>query len=200
MLFRSEDIRKADAEEADGRLEQSLAVAARGDVRHVIGRKKATLQELVGELRQDEHIHIPSFGAWSMHDMLAHIVAQTGPADVWITSWTITELPVRRILDLLDNGAIRSLRMLLSERVEAMNPAAHQLARFNVEVKLTKIHAKSIVVLNDSWGITVSGSANLTLNPRIEKYVICTHRTVAEAERNWIDQVMEGSHPFNAGS
>jgi hypothetical protein len=162
-----------------------------------LGTKASTLQELVGALQQNEHIHLPSFAKWSMHDMLAHILEQTGPAQVWITSWTITEEPVRTILEHMEQGRITSLRALFSERVEAMNPAAHQLARFNLQVHLTKIHAKCIVVLNDTWGVTVSGSANFTRNPRIEKYVICTHRDLAEAERSWIDAVMDGAKPFD---
>lgn len=197
MLFRSSDIRTGGPEDEEPGMEQPAATRLSGAVRHVVGRKRSTVHEVVGELQQNEHVHVPSFASWSMHDVLAHIVAQTGPADVWITSWTITELPVRRILELVDQGAIRSLRMLLSERVEAMNPAAHQLARFNMDVRLTKIHAKCIVVLNDEWGITVSGSANLTTNPRIEKYVICTHRSAALDELAWIDQVLDGAHPFN---
>lgn len=198
MLFRRKDMRivPMDEDQDQGVQPQPQGIAVQGHVQHAVGRKGSSIQDILGPLRKDMHVHVPSFGSWSMHDVLAHVVQQTGPADVWVTSWTITELPVRRILELVDQGAVRSLRMLLSERVEAMNPAAHQLARFNVLVKLTKIHAKCIVVLNADWGVVISGSANLTLNPRIEKYVICTHRAVAEAERTWIDQVMAGDHPF----
>lgn len=128
--------------------------------------------------------------------MLAFILEQTGPADVWFTSWTITEGPMRLVVDLLERGAIRSCRALLSERVEAMNPAALQLAKGNLQLRLLKLHAKSIVVLNDTWGVTVGGSANFTRNPRIEKYIVCTHRDIAEAERTWIDQVFAGAEPF----
>jgi hypothetical protein len=45
--------------------------------------------------------------------------------------------------------------------------------------------------------VTVSGSANFTRNPRIEKYVICTHREQAIQEHAWIDAVMAGSKPFD---
>lgn len=195
MLLERKDLAVEVPEEAQ---EHVPGIAVAGDVRFVVGRKKADLQQIVGELRHNEHIHVPSMGAWSMHDMLAYILRQTGPADVWITSWTITEEPVRLLLQLLDKGEIRSLKAVFSERVEAMNPSAYQLARFNLQVKLTKIHAKCIVVLNDEWGVTVGGSANFTRNPRIEKYIICTHREAAEHERQWIDQVLEGADPFTA--
>jgi hypothetical protein len=195
MLFHRSDIRIET--EPDGPT-QPTGAAVPGAVRFALGRKRADLDALIGDLRPDEHIHIPSLGSWSMHDVLAFLLRRTGPADVWITSWTITEEPVRLLLEQLQTGSIRSLKALFSERVEAMNPAAHQLARFNLQVKLTKIHAKSIVLLNDAWGITVGGSANFTRNPRIEKYIICTHRAIAEYERDWIEAVMADADPFAA--
>lgn len=172
-------------------------VRVTGRARHVRGRAKVDLHQLIGQLQHDEHIHVPSKARWSMHDMLQYILEQTGPADVWITSWTITEQPVRTIVEHIDKGLIRSCRMLLSERVEAMNPAALQLAKGNLQVRLTKLHAKCIVVLNDTWGVTVGGSANMTRNPRIEMYIVSTHRAVAEADRAWIDEVFAGAHPFD---
>jgi hypothetical protein len=194
MLIQPSEIRVI--REAEEKPHHKSATAS-GDARAVIGTKGSLLQDLVGDIDHDQHIHIPSRGAWSMHDVLEFILQRTGPDDVWITSWTITERPMRLILELLKNGTIRKLRALFSERVEAMNPVAHQVASMNMDVRLTKIHAKCIVVLNEHWGVSVSGSANFTRNPRIEKYVICTHRSIAESERLWIDAEMEGAHPFN---
>lgn len=193
MLFHKRDL-VVEAPEDEQDHVPGIGVA--GDARFIVGRKRADLAQLIGELHTNEHIHIPSLGAWSMHDVLAYILRQTGPANVWITSWTITEEPVRMLLELMDRGTILQLKALFSERVEAMNPSAHQLARFNLQVKLAKLHAKCIVVLNEQWGVTVNGSANFTRNPRIEKYVICTHRGVAEYERDWIEAVLAGADPF----
>jgi hypothetical protein len=195
MLF---DRSALKVEEETPEVEHVAGARVAGDARFVVGKKRADLAQLIGPLAHNEHIHIPSLGAWSMHDVLAYVLQQTGPADVWITSWTITEEPVRSIIELMKAGTIRNLKALFSERVEAMNPSAPQLARFNLQVKLTKIHAKSIVVLNDSWGVTVGGSANFTRNPRIEKYIIATHRELAMHESAWIDAVMEGAEPFRA--
>lgn len=195
MLFDPKDLVREPTDDQTGP-EQVAGIAVAGAVRHALGRKQASLSDSIGDLRQNEHVHVPSMSSWSMHDVLAYILQRTGPADVWITSWTITEEPVRTLLALMDSGAIRSLRAVFSERVEAMNPSAHQLARFNLQVRLAKIHAKCIVVLNDTWGVTVGGSANFTRNPRIEKYIVCTHREVAIHERAWIDDVLAGGDPF----
>jgi hypothetical protein len=195
MLFPISAIRREDEEPG---FEQPGAVHVAGDARFVVGRKKMDLQVLIGDLVQNETIHIPSMSSWSMHHVLAYVLSKTGPADVWITSWSITEEPIALIVEHLERGVIKSLRALFSERVEAMNPAAHAMARFNLQVKLAKIHAKTIVVMNDTWGVSVKGSANFTRNPRIENYVISTHREVAEGDRAWIDSVMDGADPFEA--
>jgi len=195
MLFSREAIR-VEVPELEDRQTKPTAVA--GGARLVRGRMKVDLDQLMGELRHNEHVHVPSKASWSMHDMLAYILKQTGPADVWITTWTITEQPVRLVVDLMNNGTIRTCKVLLSERVEAMNPKALQLVKGNLQVRLTKIHAKSIVVLNDEWGVSVGGSANFTRNPRIEKYIVCTHREIAEADRSWIEEEFDGAHPFDA--
>lgn len=195
MLFLPEQIRR---EEEEPGFEQPGAVHVAGDTRFLVGRKKVDLQELIGDLVPNEHVHVPSMSSWSMHHVLAYVLSKTGPAQVWMTSWSITEEPIALIVEHLERGMITQLRALFSERVEAMNPAAHAMARFNLQVKLAKIHAKTIVVLNDQWGVSVKGSANFTRNPRIENYVICTHREVAEADRQWIDDVMTGADPFAA--
>lgn len=195
MLFKPETLVVEDEEPG---FEQPGAVRAEGDARFIVGRKKVDLQQLIGELRHNEHVHIPSMGSWSMHHVLAYILRTTGPADVWMTSWSITEEPIKLIVEHMDRKIIRQLRAVFSERVEAMNPAAHSMARFNLQVKLAKIHAKCTVVLNDQWGVSVAGSANFTRNPRIERYVISTHRNVAEGDRAWIDDVMAGADPFTA--
>lgn len=195
MLFRPEEIRQEDEEPG---FEQPQAMRAQGDARFVVGRKKVNLQDVIGELAQDEHIHVPSMGSWSMHHVLAYLLSKVGPADVWLTSWSITEEPIALIVEHLENGAIRKLRALFHDRVEAMNPAAHSMARFNLQVRLAKVHAKTLVIINDDWGVTVKGSANFTRNPRIENYVICTHRRIAENDRDWIEQVMQGADPFEA--
>lgn len=195
MLFRPDEIR-TEAEEPG--FDQLNALHVQGQARFVVGRKKVDLQQVLGPLVQDEHVHVPSMGSWSMHHVLAYLLHKTGPADVWITSWSITEEPIALIVEHLENGAIRQLRALFHDRVEAMNPAAHSMARFNLQVKLAKVHAKTLVVINDKWAITVKGSANFTRNPRIENYVICTHRAVAEQDRDWIEQVMAGADPFEA--
>ena len=197
MLFDVAELQRV-AEEPAAPVEHIHGHRVAGDVRFMVGKRGADLHELIGEIRQNEHIHIPSLAAWSMHDMLAYLLHKTGPADVWLTTWTITEEPVRLILALQDEKKMRFRGGLLHDRVPSMNPKAYELAAANLRIQLAKVHAKVLVLMNDDWGVTVSGSANFTNNPRIEKYVVCTHRSEAEFERDWIEQCIDRANPFAA--
>lgn len=160
----------------------------------MIGRE---IGDVLGELNQNESIHIPTRGTWSNHNVLEWILKKTGPARVWITSWTISEIAVRTLIQLIDSGQIEEIHCLFDERIKVNCPQAYQLvSKEVVDMKLTKIHAKSIVVLNDDWGVSVTTSANFTRNPRIEKYVICSDRAIAESDRLWIDRELKLARPF----
>lgn len=194
MLLRRADLDLAGTEPNETGQPSASRVA--GNVRSAVGHKGVPLQELIGELHHDEHIHIPSMGAWSMHHVLAHVLEQTGPAEIWFTTWTINADAIQSIIDRLESGAITRAKAIVSDRLESMNPRIHQLLRFNIDVRFTKLHAKCLVVMNDQWGVSVGGSANFTRNPRIEKYIICTHREQAIADRSWIEAVHQGADPF----
>lgn len=197
MLFSRSDLAAPLPEEM--RQEQPSASRVAGNVRHALGTKGGLIEEHIGQLLPDEHIHIPSMGAWSMHHVLQYILGQTGPAHVWLTTWTINAEAIQTIMDGLDSGSILSAKAIVSDRLMTMNPRIHQLLRFNIDMRTTKLHAKCLVVINDQWGVSVGGSANFTRNPRIEKYIISTHRATAEADRSWIERVHAGADPFAHG-
>lgn len=197
MLFSRSDLAVPHTEE--NKPEQPSAARAAGNVRHALGTKGVLLEEHIGALQPDEHIHIPSMGAWSMHHVLQYLLSQTGPAHIWLTTWTINAEAIQTIIDGLESRSILSAKAIVSDRLESMNPRVHQLLRFNIDMRTTKLHAKCLVVMNERWGVSVGGSANFTRNPRIEKYIISTHRSTAEADRSWIERVHAGADPFAHG-
>lgn len=129
----------------------------------------------------DDHMYfLPCRAHWSMHHLLKYLVELAGPAEVALTSWTITEAPVRSILKLMDAGRITQLQCVFDERVRKHNANAAQLAEANIaEVAFTGIHAKCMVVRGAERSFTVCSTANITRNKRIELYWLSTHRPVA---------------------
>lgn len=155
------------------------------------------LREVIGSLEQGEIIPYATGGQWSNHDLLEFVLEKTGPADVYITTWSLTEEPVRAILDYAKRGMIRSLTCLFDYRIKARNPKVFQLIDTVIErKKLTKIHAKVTVIINEEWAVSIMSSANFTKNPRIEAGVILCDYETAAFNVEWIEEEINDLQPL----
>ena len=158
---------------------------------------KAELIKAIGKIEQDKSVFTFANGKWSSHELLAYILEQTGPANVWITSWSITEEPLRLLNKLKVCGYINELHCLFGDRVPVMSPVAWQYANYNIPgIKLSKCHAKVQVIRNESWDIVIMGSANFTMNPRWEAGVVCCCKEVAIEYAKAIEQAMINGYTY----
>jgi hypothetical protein len=176
-------------------VDETAPLAVAGDGVMIEATERSTLQELLGNLDLQPNYYIPCRATWSMHHLLAYLVRLAGPSKVWLTSWTITEGPVRSILQLVDAGLITQLRCVFDERVMKQNANAAQLAMANIaEIGFTGIHAKCMVVMGNERCFTVCSTANITRNKRIELYWLCTVKRTAEFHAEWIDGIRAEAH------
>lgn len=155
--------------------------------------REGSLEKLssIGELVEHKVIKFMSKGAWSMHELLAYLVEKTGPADVHLSAWTMSEDPARVIYKLKEEGLIKKLSCLLDYRIHTNAGDAMQLLLgITDRIALVKTHAKVMVILNKQWGISVVGSANFSRNKRIEAGTIFIHRPSALFEREWIESIL----------
>ena len=98
---------------------------------------------------------------------------------------------------MIDEKRLTRIYGLFDERIRVNCPQAAQLVENQIsDIRLTKIHAKLTVLINDDWAIGISSSANLTRNPRIESYVISTHRDIAEFYRDILLKEIQNANPF----
>lgn len=196
-LIKSSDLRTYAQEGGEPAHRTVPAAGVTGANAFLVGRRGVDLAELLPELQIDTTYHLPSRGDWSLHELLTYLLQLTGPAGVHLVSWGITENPLRQVLNMLQAGTITELHALFDSRVKLQCPNAYQLAMASgCRLRLAKCHAKLMVLTNDAWGITVSTSANLTVNERLEYYVISTHRQVADFNRNWLDLELDDAQPF----
>lgn len=158
-------------------------------------RNNKTRKELIkslGAIEQGKSIYTFSSGKWSSHELLAYILEQTGPADVWITTWSCTEEPLRMLVKMKQNRMINNIRCLFGDRVPVMSPNAWQLAKYNfTDIKLSHCHAKVQVIRNEHWGVVIMGSANFTINPRWEAGVVCCDKNIADCFIHGINEAMK---------
>jgi hypothetical protein len=156
--------------------------------------RQARVAEVVGELNHGETLHVVSAAEWSTHNLIEHITRQTGPIELWLVTWSISEDGVRVMLRLRDNGSIPTMHCLTDWRVLVRNRDAVQLIKHNADsFAVAPCHAKLYVLRNENWAITIMGSANLTNNPRLETAVITEDREIAAFHIDWIDRMIANS-------
>ena len=131
------------------------------------------IREALSGFEGKEIIPVASDGDWSMHHLLEYLLGISGPAKVWISSFSINEVAIRTFLNLQDAGMIQELHCLLDFSVKRHNLGLLFFANNIVsEISITKCHAKMILIKNESCTIAVVGSANFNINDKKEVAVI----------------------------
>lgn len=163
---------------------QQRAMQVSGDAADV-------LKKIVTQLDQYTQIHWRSKGHFSMHDLLICLLGITGPADVWLTTWALTERPAKEIVQLVADGKIKSLRCVFDYKInDRGNAPVKMVEKHATQFAYAKCHAKMLVVRNETFAISVAGSANFTRNPRMEAGVIVCDKKVAEMDIAWISEAL----------
>ncbi len=162
----------------------------------LIFKSKKDIDSLISLVTQRCLIHYCSNGMFSAHEILFSLLQLTGPAKVYLTTWTMTETPARLLAEGLDSKKILELYCVLDVRMEK-NPNVYQLIRFNsTKIRLSHCHAKVIIIENNDWNISIISSQNMTENPRIEAGVISTNHSIMKFHRDWILKVIETGNEF----
>lgn len=144
------------------------------------------LKKHIGEIDFNRTTHFVTSGRWSMSDLLIYILRQTGPADVLVASWSISEIAMRQILNHHQQGLIKSISFLLDPRVKVRNPKPLQLLAANFPYRLFRCHAKVTLIKSKDHCISIVSSANMTQNPRIERGVIFPYKEIYDFDHKWL--------------
>lgn len=164
---------------------------------NIISAENISLKEIIGTIYTGKTICYTTKGRWSAHDLLAHILTMTGPADVWFTSWSMTPRPIEDVIQMVQKGTIANLSIVLDRRVRTTAPETLALAHFHgCRIRFSDIHAKIIVVQSPTMSVAVVTSQNMTRNRRVEAGVIIADRDVAGFYRQIIEKLMEDGESF----
>lgn len=163
----------------------------------VICKSPEKLQILLNSIAPGKQIHYVSDGDWSMHDLVMLLLKRYQPADLFITTYALREIPVRQLIMAAERKELVSVNMLIDYRAKSRTPEVFQLASMNInKIYLTNVHAKVTVLRAPGGSISIVGSANWTQNPRIECGVISTDISLANFHINWIEKVMSNAEIF----
>jgi hypothetical protein len=157
-------------------------------------RKRENAGEALGELVHGIERYFVTKGQFSLIDLIRRILDQTGPADVVISTWTSAGADIAEAFDLLDDGRIRSIRFLVDHFFQRRKPQfCGQIRKLfgDESIRVTRNHAKLVVITNDEWKISVLTSMNLNTNPRLEYALVRESPELADFNLRWINAIFD---------
>ena len=159
-------------------------------VRHDYRAERAA--DAVGPIEHGMEVYGLSVGRFSLTDLLLHCLEATGPADVTISTWTAAGADIEEAYRLLSSGQVRSIRFLVDFSFPSRQPAycAALRERFGDDaIRVTKNHAKFLLIRNAEWSLVVRTSMNLNRNLRLESFEVSDHAPMADFIESMVELV-----------
>lgn len=148
------------------------------------------IREMIADLKKGSELHYIA-RMYNAHDVFVDLLKITGPAEIKIVSYSITEFPLRILSQLQEKGIIKKLDLVLDFTV-SRTPALKQFAEhFANRVKFTDVHSKIVLISNENWQITFISSANFTRNNRFENGIIYTSKLMHTQYSEWFENLFE---------
>ena len=126
----------------------------------------------IGPITPGMSLFLLTRGQFSMLDMVQHVVAELGRAEVSVWTWAIADYEVEAMAALMATEAIVGARLVVDRSAEQRSATtiAAWRDRFGVEaVCVCKNHAKVCRVWTPERHVLIRGSMNLNYNPRFEQ-------------------------------
>lgn len=114
-------------------------------------------------------------GQFSVISIIEHIIAQTGPVDVDIATWTVASAEILKIKNFLKYKKIKKVRFLIDAGFPTRQREYFELLIFTFGkeiLRLARSHCKIVTIRNEKWNIAIRTSMNLNENTRIENFEI----------------------------
>lgn len=154
--------------------------------------KVTNARDALAEFGRGQETYCLTFGQFSLMDAIEAILEKTGPADVALATWTAGAADLTRSAESLQNGRIRSLRMVVDCSFGQRQPGyLAQVRRLfgDDAIRSTRTHAKYAVITNDEWEVAVRTSMNLNENPRLESIEVSDDPTLARFLLDITDEI-----------
>lgn len=134
----------------------------------------------LGVVNPGKDKHFYSKGAFNLVQLILYLLKQSGPAHIFMSSYSIAEESLATLKRYCDKGEILSIRFLIDNRVRTISPKPfdYLVTSFPGAYRCTALHAKVALIYNDHVQWTVVGSQNATRNPKLERGIIHTSKDV----------------------
>ncbi len=150
-------------------------------------------EKILPKLKSHCSMAVITEGKISAHQVLETVLKVTGPADLYFSTWTITEDPARALYNLQQSGQLKSINAIFDNRVPVHNANAYTFCKtFFSRISLAPCHAKILCVIGEKESFTVFTSANMSINPRAEFSLIINNRQLTDESVAWFEKYLDG--------
>lgn len=157
----------------------SCDVPGLSHVNEMLGESLRSPSEL-GQLTQSVNKHFYSNGAFNLIQLVLYVLRQTGPAHLFICTYSISTDSIATLVRYREQGDILDVRFLIDNRVRTISPKPfdYLITSFPDAYRCCALHAKVALIWNRGWKISIVGSQNATHNPKLERGIIHTQESV----------------------
>ncbi|MEG0796970.1 MAG: hypothetical protein RR397_10785, partial [Odoribacter sp.] len=136
----------------------------------------------LGEINSGENKHFYSSGAFNLIQLVLYILAHTGPANIFLSTYSISTESINTLVRKKSEGEILDIRFLIDNRVRSISPKPFDflITSFPESYRCCALHAKVALIWNENFKISVVGSQNATHNPKLERGIIHTDPAIWE--------------------
>lgn len=140
---------------------------------------------MLGVIENGKAKHYYSSGAFNLIQLVLYVLRQTGPAHIFLCTYSISDRSITTLKNHLDDGSILGIQFLIDNRVRTISPKSfdYLLNAFPGCVRCRTLHAKVALIWNENWHIDIVGSQNATHNPKLERGTIFTQKEVFDFDK-----------------
>jgi hypothetical protein len=141
------------------------------------------------------HLLGMTMGQFSLIDMIHSLLKKTGPADVYIATWSAGIKDAHQVRWLMDTQLIRGIRLLTDHSYvnRQKRYAASIEELFGREnIRTSEMHAKFVLIGNEDYQVALVSSMNLNANRTCETFMVYESAEIFQFYRGFIEHHFDG--------
>lgn len=137
--------------------------------------------------------HIVTQNGVNSFDFILAILAKEKIKKLHIAFYRIGKKVVTELDELQKSGKVQSIHLLINDGFPKLVPDCwnliKSLERDSFSVRVENNHTKIILAVTEENKYVIEGSGNLSINARIEQYLIMNNEEVYNFHKKWIEEI-----------
>lgn len=126
--------------------------------------------------------------------LLGWILEQTGPADVYVSTFSTSDAFLRGFYNLRKRGLVLKSVLLADLKASKKTYRLYKEMQQNFDaVYLSQNHSKVVLVQNDEWTVTVISSQNQTYGDRAECTLVTTNQEIFYQQYSGFSELVDNN-------